>query len=441
MKNVKKYLPSIFLIMVGLLLVVLGVFADSFGIGQGAKGSFGLSQWLMAAMGICMIILGLIGRRVILIVTVNLIVFLPLLLLVDNLLYLGSPWLPANVVRKMSRNAQTKYELAHWQDVPFAHDGDIWFFKPNSKGRKVTEKGTEKEIVYDALGYRNPPGYIDQSNGMDVVLLGDSFTEGSSFTTMADYLRGFLAPLNVYSLGIGGQGIPHWRLHFRRYMNSQYFKYFPKVVVLNFYSGNDIEDAVKYKPGIPASVGNSSKPQPPEQRFSLFGEIIGIMRYVFFYQIVPSVPEMEPLFEPKELVQAFAALSEVVNVIREKNPETIILLSYIATPGAIYGPDIEHCSDVTKRIFPKFDYSYVCKAGKAYVTRQADTSEILHKWADQLNIHYLDTTPILRGHAQKEILHLFNDPHFNDEANRIYSQMLAKAITDIVEAEKVVLGL
>src|SRR3989338_10701899 len=154
-KNYKQYVGSVLMITIGLMVIALGIFADQLGIGHGSKDFFGPAQWLMIGVGVSMVVIGIFSRQASFIIAVNLIVLLPALLLLDNLLYWTAPWLNKNLVQRMSVNAQTKYQLAHWDTVPVSYEGSVWF-KPHYK-KLISVDGAEKQIVYDAFGYRNPP--------------------------------------------------------------------------------------------------------------------------------------------------------------------------------------------------------------------------------------------------------------------------------------------
>ena len=57
LKNYKGRLFQILMAAIGIVLILMSIFADEIGIGQGPKG-FGLSQWLMLGAGIVMTIIG-----------------------------------------------------------------------------------------------------------------------------------------------------------------------------------------------------------------------------------------------------------------------------------------------------------------------------------------------------------------------------------------------
>ncbi len=422
----KKYLLSGCVIIFGVLLVLIAVFAADLGISDGPKDFFGPAQWLMIGVGVCVVIVGLFSRQISLIIIINLIVLLPLGLLVDNLLYWGSPWLPKNIVtKKLSKDAQAKYKLTHKEKPVYMYDGNIWFYNPSSNNPSYIS-------INDEFGYRNLPGYISDNEKMDVVLLGSSFISGSSTVTITEYLREFLDPFKIYSLGIGGQGIPHWGLQFKRYVNSTYFKDDPKIVVLNFHGGFTTVATAEYTPGIPAHLKDVSNTLTwPERKFSRYGELMSIFRTVFrqvLAHFFPPVP-LETEMTSDDLSKTFVEFSKVVNDIREVSPESIILLSYIPSVSVVYGQDEEYCSNVLKENFPFNDgHEHSCEVS---TTRHEDNTKTLRNWAAQLKIHYLDSTPVVQK-KNKDFLHLFNDPHFNEKGNRIYSEELAKKITTII---------
>ena len=259
--------------------------------------------------------------------------------------------------------------------------------------------------------------------------MGASFIEGAESITITEYLRNHLQPLGVYSLAMGGQGIQHWGLQFNRYMNSSFIKNPPKIVVLNFYGGNTVNATFQYKSApVPAHIlDTSEKELLPQKKFSLYGELISMVRAEIFNKLFTAPMDAES--SSQELAKVFDVFSEVVNGIREKSPGTNILLSYIPSPGGVYGLNVEHCLSVGEKMFHLYNnYSDSCHESAA---RQAANSEMLKGWASELNIHYLDVVPVLQRHSN-EILHLYNNPHFNEEGNRIYSEELANKIKELI---------
>jgi hypothetical protein len=131
-----------------------------------------------------------------------------------------------------------------------------------------------------------------------------------------------------------------------------------------------------------------------------------------------------------ESIVIFVALREVVQKIRTASPNTKILLSYITTAGAIYGPNFDQCMKITREIFPhSVPYVKACREGPG---RQSKLSKVLLDMSLALGIDYVDPTPELREVGQSKILHPTDDGHFNDEAARIYAEVLKKKIVGLL---------
>lgn len=106
-------------------------------------------------------------------------------------------------------------------------------------------KGEENiEFVADEKCYRNPMGYYSEIPKVDIALFGDSFVYGSeSKRTIADFLRRELPEKTVYSFGMPADGPPQWIKHYQFGGGKEKS---PKVLILNFYEGNDLEDLCLY---------------------------------------------------------------------------------------------------------------------------------------------------------------------------------------------------
>ena len=107
----------------------------------------------------------------------------------------------------------------------------IYYYRPN-----IFIK--EHNVSSDSFGYKNPENLINEN--INILIVGDSFTEspemGKNFRKLIDS--------NTYSLGIGGQGVFHWKYHLKRFYENYKMK-FPKIVILNYYEGNDIQDSLR----------------------------------------------------------------------------------------------------------------------------------------------------------------------------------------------------
>jgi len=95
----------------------------------------------------------------------------------------------------------------------------------------------------DAAGFCNPRGHESAAEQMEIIVVGDSFTECNvpAEQTWPALLQAF-SGTQTYNLGVGGIGI---------YEYVQMLKQFglqrrPRIVIMNIYEGNDLRDALRY---------------------------------------------------------------------------------------------------------------------------------------------------------------------------------------------------
>ena len=385
-------------------------------------------------LGVAMILVAIFSRAISFYVAVWSIVGGITLLCADNLLYLASPWLPRNLVQIMTQEAMDKYINFHPEEIILANDGRVWFYKPGT----VRNAGDGQKYIYDELGYVNPPGYLAGLQGADVLIFGDSFIENGLLT---EILRELLAPATTYGIGIGGQGPPHWRWHFQRYIKSAFYRQSPKVVVLNFYSGNDVTDTKLYQlfPDVPENYKKSSvTPAWPTRRFSFFQELLSIVQKTVFTRLWAvsnqywqnSDLEPDPDAKDSGWQETLLTLTEMVEDLRKAAPSAKILISYWATSGAIYSVDRAHCLEVGKRIFSRRRY-FQDTCTSATLKTQARNSQNLRDWADFTGVYYVDPTSELQVAGRTSILHSDNNIHLNREGTRIYASAIVHRIEEL----------
>jgi lysophospholipase L1-like esterase len=359
----------------------------------------------------------------------------------DILLYLSSPILPEPIVLAMSPSAQVRYYHANAGSLPWVYTENVRFAKPN-----VGVELFNIPIQADALGYRNPSGYLEEQGQIDVVLLGDSFIWGTEEKTIADFLREEANPLSVYSLGMAGSGISQWRYHYQRFASSPYYQEDPQIVVLNFYSGNDLTDTQVFL-GLQQAKGKVDAADfytyinyqylipTPDRSFSLpkFPEFLFLANYTYSSLRSPAPAANEDQFEttegspvclkhreayPEQFSQEILdELDLTVEAIEEISPDTEIVLSYIPTSSGIYGDLMSECPD-----------------RRDEVQRQEANSQLLAEVASDLGIHYVDFTPQLREHNQTEAVWSPID-HFSSEGYQFYATLLAGEIETLLSQE------
>ncbi len=339
--------------------------------------------------------------------------------LADNLLYFCAPYFPYNFSRMLSSTAQERFVNINDYEIPWVYDTNIRYFEANPKNNTHHT---------DELGYRNPRGYLKQvDKKIDVLLLGDSFTWGTEDKVIAEYLREILSKVTVYSLGMGGEGIPQWRYHFERFVSETGI--FPKLVVFNFYPGNDIADTrrflqVKKKFGKMNSFIYFQGGVPPS-RLKIFyqvPEVVSLAKSLLLKKklskltTIKGLPgqydirfwEREPMLEEIN-DEVLEQIKNNIEMIRRLSPDTKLLFSYLPCASDLYGDRTE----------PAAKYAEDIK-------RQKVNSEYLKKYAEKQNMTFFDSVESLRVQALDKMIWV--QAHFNQEGYRIYSEMLAEEI-------------
>lgn len=143
--------------------------------------------------------------------------------------------------------------LSSTTNIQYIDRGYYWNYPDHQTFISYNEDGEKIIINTDALGFRNPS--VDKK--VDILLLGDSFTSAANTKnelTFASQLR--KAGWSVYNAGIDGTGTVH-QAHILKDVLAHVK---PKIVILNFYLGNDFRDNF-YCPDIAAvsSVMNMGK--------------------------------------------------------------------------------------------------------------------------------------------------------------------------------------
>jgi hypothetical protein len=355
------------------------------------------------------------------------------LLFFDWCLYRLSPRLPERVVHRMSPQAKLRYWRAHAEGTSRVYREAIRYVRPETE---VREYGIT--VKSDRLGYRNPSDALAVEHGVDVILLGDSFTWGTESATIADFLRKEMAPRTVYSLGMGGEGIPHWRHHLDRFLSSTSYERPPKMVILNFYSGNDVTDTNLY-----LSLRGADGVVDSREYFAYLHHSYLVPLRARWTSSVPKLPEFfflaEALFfqygsgtvprllqiddrsvaacmahrEPRPehfTAEVLSELEATVVAIKAAAPGSRIVLSYIPTSGGIYGDLMAPCPDHADD-----------------VARQVANSRLLSRFSAGLSIAYVDVTPELRKVERPETLWSAKD-HFSLEGYRLYASLLAERV-------------
>lgn len=432
---VKRQAKELFLIISGLFLIIIGIlssqpvvasFTEDGSIGSGAirAGLWGLSIGLIV-IGLVVILLR--KSEVVLRLVGMLVITAVLFLLVDFGLYLFSPGFSPELVRIMSPQAQLRYHDAHREEEGWIYQEHFRYGRPGAE---------LDEAIADEFGYRNPAGYMDPVEKLDVLLIGDSFVWGTGDRTIADYMRAEWTGQSFYSAGVFGNSMVQWRYHFEDFLDR--VGEAPETVVFNFYAGNDLSDTAFYRRVqgfvdvdtatsyylfynspylIPSEPGGLAPPKMPETAFLVMGILAagehgsaGPVRLATDYE----VEEPWPIFnEPPGSDFQEGLLAEIdatVAHVRALAPNTKIVISYIPTVGGIYGDLLTDCS--------------WCAAD---IEQQEENSAVLRGRAERLGVGYVDVTPVLREAALERAMWAMNG-HFSEEGYRVYALALGEAI-------------
>lgn len=366
------------------------------------------------------------------------------LILPNNLLALTPPVVRARAAAldaaKPGNDGSRRFYLGTRTD-DFVIDG-LWMrFVPNLRGVLGTDDPEEPfvSVAIDEAGYRNSPGLYSAFELFDVVLLGDSFIFGSSRLTVADWLRQ-LTGLRVYSLGHIGDGPQHWLLHFPAFRRKKE----ARVVIANFYEGNDISDALRFQSIIehgisPTAYWYETNNGVPElgyagdkwsrrllrvaHRSALFAILNGLMERppVAVATFGGRQSEFRSLYAAppidRHLETAFQLIENTLAGVKsacEQFPRRIscvVVLSYVPSNATVHGDgfiSVAHTSDATF-----WTESHV---------RQLRLSLRLARIAERLGVKFIDVTPRLRELASVE--RLYGGVHFSALGYQRYSEFL-----------------
>ncbi len=427
-------------LFVGILLTFYGLF---YNIAWGKP--FGINQAqivLILTGGIIVLLSALIFRNYLFLISANALTGFFIVLALDNALLHFPQFFGENTVRFLSPASQANYRLnANKNETSgsYFYDEYIYYYKY----RSIDDKNPDSDYGIDEFGYRNPIGYLQNLQSLDVLLVGDSFTEGTNKANIASNLRKILKK-NVYSVGIGGQGIFHWRYQFERFMKLSDRGLSPQIVVLNYYEGNDFEDTLRALKYIEAGLTNSAYyPSNPvndhfvgiDRKLSLFNEIHSIVGKTIWYPLreyitAPPEPEQSSknpstttsngrdcniLFNANEGIdsrkishpQINTILDHIKQAVRSIQKEgAIVIFSYIPNTQTVYGQ-------------PKISRR-----------NQMHASGFLRTFLSKHGVVFVDPTPKLIEVAADTPLHPCSgdDNHFNELGYYKYSEILADLI-------------
>tara|TARA_B100000242_G_scaffold292135_1_gene266892 strand:+ start:3428 stop:4663 length:1236 start_codon:yes stop_codon:yes gene_type:complete len=405
------------------------------------------------------------------IVIINLLLFFFFLLIIDNLIYYFSPYFTKNFQKYLSQKSQIRYIIKNNDEIGFIFDEYIYYSKPRSHSVFLSDGVPQKEYN-DKFGYSNPENYLS-SEEIEVLLIGDSFTQYPDFSrSMRSFFSG-----KVYSIGMGGQGIYHWKHQYKRFKKIYLKSSNPKIIILNYYE-NDIKDtlrALKYfKAGYTHSAyypmnDYNDNFEKINREFSFYDEIYSITRYfVVSYRIREKLSNFFKI--DKILGQNTKAVLKKMNVLPKTSSTNVIgTLQYSqeckikidrGDPNKkLFSENtLPEVADEIKKMLDLIDFneikvffSYIPAADTIYYEKlkqdellknafsiQKKSSENFKKFFDngKYPVKYIDLTSQLVNLSKDSPLHPCNgkDVHFSKFGFNQYSKLLSKEVKKYINS-------
>jgi len=169
-----------------------------------------------------------IKNNLILIIFALLIIFL-----IDNFIHYNPHLLPKKFLNFLSYKAQARAKIKNPDLANYIYEEHIFYAKPNL----VFPRHKGDFLKSDTNGYFNKDNSFEPGSLIDILIIGDSFTIDQSI-----FLKKKMGnKIKIYNVGIGGQGVYHWKYQYKRFLKlNKNVK--PKLILLNYYEGNDLEE-------------------------------------------------------------------------------------------------------------------------------------------------------------------------------------------------------
>lgn len=405
------------------------------------------------------------------VILINLLLFFCLILLIDNLIYYSSHYLPKSFQKYLSYKSQIKYISKNDEDTPFVYEEYIYHIKPEYNLITLSDGVPINEYI-DRFGYSNPHNYLD-SDQIEVLLIGDSFAQNPVFSKS---MRSFFKK-KVYSIGIGGQGIFHWKYQYKRFKKIYLGSSNPEIIILNYFE-NDIEDtlrAIKYvNAGFTDSIyypmnGYYDNFEKINRKYSFYNEIYSIFRYfIVSYKVRENLTELintKKIFNQntKSYLIKKKLLSKVsespIKYIKYNQGCTIQITGKLKNKYFSRNSSTEIINEIQKMLeLINFEetqvfFSYIPAADTIYYEKLKkdkalkNTYSIQKKSSENFNnffnnnkypVKYIDVTPKLIDLAKKFPLHPCNgkDTHFSSLGYMEYSKLLSLEIQTHINKNK-----
>lgn len=324
--------------------------------------------------------------------------------------------------------------LDMFQSDPLRIDDDelVSRFRAGVVMTQTNELGEIIEFRTASLGFSDV-GFRD--DGLDerklprVVVLGDSFAEGANVNLQdgSVELLEQSTGADFVNLGVGGYGATQARIVLERYG----LELKPALVILMFFTGNDLGDDGIYESKTSRSPGDRLK-QFLEKYFytyELLKHVLGRSSGASSLPLVNEVGSDDLAYRDEELDLVFY-LEHFASLVKD-DPPAWIARGMQRTPQSILQiRDICQARGIefVVVIAPSKEQVYWEKV--ASLLAEPDRydpdgpNRLIKNFADEHGIAVLDLTPIFRAHADEQ-LYFPKDTHWNVAGNRLAAQAMS----------------
>ncbi|HWR54608.1 MAG TPA: hypothetical protein VN428_26100 [Bryobacteraceae bacterium] len=321
-------------------------------------------------------------------------------------------------------------DRAHIPRSTSAPDPELGFVRKPNLSWKGEMNG--KRIAYrnDENGFRNPPG-VTQA---DIAFIGDSFTEAAHMLEELTFVQRVAsgAGLRTVNLGRGAYGPQQELIVLKRYA----LRYHPKVIVWQFFTGNDVNDAEEFAhwvllgrksdtPLLTRYLNNSFLRRTLKDVLHLptRGTVPATLRYTD-----GSSEEVRVLYEREPPVLQSAAheiehaLAEGARICNERGIKLIVFT--VPTMLHILQPYIHFREDEARKVF----------VGGRDAARRSEFTEWLNHTCNAIHgCKFIDVWSRLHAAAQQDnrALYIPNDEHLDERGHEV----VAKAILEVIGSQ------